>query len=41
MTKLQVQTFLKKIQGILTYNQKSRIEQFIKGKCPGTEEDPF
>ena len=30
MTKLQVQTFLKKIRGILTYNPKSRIEQFIK-----------
>lgn len=30
MTKIQMQTFLKKIRGILTYNPKSRIEQFIK-----------
>lgn len=30
MTKIQMQTFLKKIRGILTYNPKSKIEQFIK-----------
>lgn len=30
MSKQQTQVFLKKIHGILTYNPKSRIEQFIK-----------